>query len=83
MVKPSFVTKFWKEKKDAEPRVAFEGSQSGNSKEKIDAASGNPLLGESTEKTGLFILCPKPESKEGLVEYVSLYHSFGFSPDID
>jgi len=83
MVKPSFVAKFWKEKKDAEPRGAFEGSQSGNSKEKIGAACGNPILGESKEKTGLFILCSKPESEEGLVEYVPLYHSFGFSPNID
>jgi hypothetical protein len=82
MVKPSFVAKFWKEKKDAEPRGASEGSQSGNSKEKIDAASGNPLLGESKEKNGLFMLCPMPASEEGLVEYVPLSHSFGFSPDI-
>jgi hypothetical protein len=82
MVKPSFVAKFWKEKKDAEPGGASEGLQSGNSKEEIDAASGNPLLGESKEKNGLFILCPKPESEEGLVEYVPLSHSFGFSPDI-
>ena len=72
MVKRSFVAKFWKEKKDVQPRVAFKGSQSVNSKEKIDTVSGNPLLGESKEKTGLFILRSKPESKEGLVEYIPL-----------
>lgn len=70
MVKRSFVPKFWKEKKDAEPRAASEGSQSANSKEKIDIISGNPLLGESKEKNGLFMLCSKPENEEGLVEYV-------------
>jgi hypothetical protein len=72
MVKRSFVAKFWKEKKDAEPKVASEGSQSACSKERIDAVSGNPLLGESEEKNGLFMLCSKPESEEGLVEYVPL-----------
>ena len=71
MVTPSFVAKFWKEKKDAEPRVASEGSQSVNPKEKTDAVSGNPLPCES-EKNGLFMLCPKPEREEGLVEYVPL-----------
>ena len=72
MVKPSFVAKFWKEKKDAEPRVASEGSQNTNLKRKIDAISGNPPLDESKEKNGLFMLCSKPESEEGLVEYVPL-----------
>ena len=61
-------SKFWKEKKDAERRGASESLQ----KEKIDAATGNPLLGESKEKNGLFVLCPKPKSEEGLVEYVPL-----------
>jgi hypothetical protein len=72
MVIPSFVAKFWKETKGAEPRAASEGSQSANTKEKIDNVSGNPLLGESKEKNGLFMLCSKPESEEGLVEYVPL-----------
>jgi hypothetical protein len=70
MMKRSFVLKFWKEKKDAESRVASEGSQSAHLKEEIDAVSGNSLLGESKEKNGLFMLCSKPESEEGLVEYV-------------
>jgi hypothetical protein len=70
MVKRSFVPKFWKGKKDAEPKVASEGLQSANSKEKIDTVPGNPLLSESKEKNGLFMLCSKPESEEGLVEYV-------------
>jgi hypothetical protein len=71
-MKPFFVAKFWKKKKDAEPGGASNGSQSGNSKEKIDVASGDPPLSESKEKNGLFILCSKPESEEGLVEYVPL-----------
>ena len=71
MVKRSFVAKFWKGKKDAEPKVGSEGSQSACSKERIDAV-GNPLLGESKEKNGLFMLCSQPESEEGLVEYVPL-----------
>ena len=70
MVKRSFVPKFWRGKKDAEPRIASEDSQSANSKEKIDDVSGNPLLDESKEKNGLFMLCSKPETEDGLVEYV-------------
>ena len=69
MVKRSFVPEFWKEKKNAKPRIASESSQSANSKEKIDSVSENPLLSES-EKNGLFMLCSKPENEEGLVEYI-------------
>jgi hypothetical protein len=81
MAKRPFVPEFWKEKKNAKPRIASESSQSANSKEKIDYVSGSPLLGES-EKSGLFMLCSKPESEEGLAECVPFLHSFGFSPDI-
>ena len=65
-----FMAKLRKRKKDTEPKGASEGSESGNSKEKIDITSSDPLLGQSKEKNGLFILHSKPKSEEGLVEYV-------------
>jgi hypothetical protein len=72
MWKPSYVARFLKKRKDAERGATSEGLQGGTPKEIIDIARGNPLLGESKEKNGLFMLYSKPESEEGLAEYVLL-----------